>query len=129
MAVFIKAEPGMKHSVIYTDEAGQYFRYSGGTWAWRNQNPGNIRPGNMSRKQGQINKITHARREKSGCICDYYVDPAGWVIKEQYIALAKLNQVELEVCTSRLGHTYLKAPPRSFFQTNLKNLVEKKPRG
>lgn len=42
----------------------------------------------------QISKITHARQEKSGCICDYYVDPAGWAIKEQCIALAKQGQVE-----------------------------------
>ena len=224
MAGFIKAEPGMKHSVIYTDGASQYFRYSGGTWAWRNQNPGNIRPGSISRKYGQIGvvfnfavfpdresghlalldvlkitygdssidemmdhfappsenntarykkflhevtgvkdnrkinaftdnefeklwqgveqiegykegsivqifKITHARQEKSGCICDYYVDPAGWIIKEECIALAKKSQVELEVCTSRLGHAYLKAASRSSFQTSLKNLVEKKPKG
>ena len=54
MAAFIKAEPGMKHSVIYADEAGQYFRYTGGSWAWRNNNPGNIRPGEISRKHGQI---------------------------------------------------------------------------
>jgi hypothetical protein len=57
MAEFIKAEPGMKHSVIYTDGVGQYFRYSGGTWAWRNQNPGNIRPGSISRKHGQIGVV------------------------------------------------------------------------
>ena len=37
MAGFINAEPGMKHSVIYTDGAGQYVRYSGGTGAWRSQ--------------------------------------------------------------------------------------------
>ena len=51
----------------------------------------------------QMYKITHARQEKSGCICDYYVDPAGWIIKKECIALAKKGQVELEVCTSRLG--------------------------
>lgn len=51
---YIKAEPGMKHSVIYTDDSGKHFRYSGGTWAWRNHNPGNIRPGKISRSHHQI---------------------------------------------------------------------------
>ena len=196
---FIKAEPGIKHPVIYTDDTGNYFRYSGGTWAWRNNNPGNCRPGKISKSHGQIgvvfnfavfpdkesghlalldvlkityanssiyemmmvfappkenntakyikflrgieqiegykegeivpiHKITHVRQDKSGCICDYYIDSTGWIVKESCIALARLNKVELEVCTSRLGHTYLKSASHSSFQPNLKKLVQKKPR-
>jgi hypothetical protein len=220
---FIKAEPGIKHSVIYTDDTGNYFRYSGGTWAWRNNNPGNCRPGKISKSHGQIgvvfnfavfpdkesghlalldvlkityanssiyemmmvfappkenntakyikflreatgvkddrpisefndnefeklwrgieqiegykegeivpiHKITHVRQDKAGCICDYYIDSTGWIVKESCIALARLNKVELEVCTSRLGHTYLKSASHSSFQPNLKKLVQKKPR-
>ena len=220
---FIKAEPGVKHSVIYTNELGESFRYFGGTWAWRNNNPGNLRPGEISKghdqigvvfnfavfpdresghlalldvlkktygsatidqmmdhfappsenntarykkylhevtgvkddraisafsevefeklwqgiesiegyKEGNIapiHKITKVRQDKSGCISDYYLNSTGWIIKESCIALAKQNQVELEVCTSRLGHHYLKAVSHSSFQPSLKNLVEKKPR-
>jgi hypothetical protein len=38
----------------YTDMAGKHFRFSGGTWAWRNHNTGNIRPGKISEKRNQI---------------------------------------------------------------------------
>ncbi len=68
-----------------------------------------------------------AGQDKKSCISDYYVDPIGWLIKEKCIFLARQNQLELEICTSRLGHSYLKAPHCSF-QVNLKNLIEKKPR-
>lgn len=51
---FINAVQGSNHSVIYTDSAGNHFRYYGGTWAWRNHNPGNLFPGNISKKNHQI---------------------------------------------------------------------------
>jgi len=54
MSNFIKAEQGLYHAVIYSDKSGKYFRFSGGTWAWRNHNPGNIRPGKISKRNGQI---------------------------------------------------------------------------
>jgi hypothetical protein len=54
MSHFIKAESGLYHSVIYTDDSGKHFRFSGGTWAWRNHNPGNIRPGKISKRNNQI---------------------------------------------------------------------------
>jgi hypothetical protein len=54
MALFIKAEPGSHNSVIYTDNTGKYFRFSEGTWAWRNHNPGNVTPGKVSKRHGQI---------------------------------------------------------------------------
>jgi hypothetical protein len=53
MARFIKAEAA-GHSVIYTDDDGKHFRFSGGTWAWRNHNPGNVHPGDISRMNHQI---------------------------------------------------------------------------
>ena len=45
MKQFVKAIGGMKHTVIYTDADERHFRFYGGTWAWRNHNPGNVRPG------------------------------------------------------------------------------------
>lgn len=45
MKRFVKAVGCFYHSVIYTDIDGKHFRFSGGTWAWRNHNPGNVRPG------------------------------------------------------------------------------------
>src|SRR5579872_448287 len=58
MKRFIKAVGGMKNSVIYTDTDGRYFRFSEGTWAWRNHNPGNVWSGAISKKHHQIGK-TH----------------------------------------------------------------------
>ncbi len=54
MPTFIKADPGMRHSVIYTDSAGKFYNYSGGSWTWRNHNPGNLRPGKVSHRNNQI---------------------------------------------------------------------------
>ena len=54
MSRFIKAEPGADRSVIYTDDTGKYFRYYGGTWTWRNHNPGNLYPGHVSKRNGHI---------------------------------------------------------------------------
>src|SRR3990167_2740289 len=48
--IFFSAIPGKAHSVIYTDIEGRHFRFSGCTWAWRNHNPGNLRP----KKRGQF---------------------------------------------------------------------------
>ncbi len=57
MEQFIQAVGGMKVSVIYTDINERHFRFSGGTWAWRNHNPGNIWSGSISKKHNQIGKI------------------------------------------------------------------------
>lgn len=51
---YIKAERGLNHSIIYTDDSGRYFRFSEGTWAWRNHNPGNLVPGDVSSRHHQI---------------------------------------------------------------------------
>jgi hypothetical protein len=54
MTRYIKAEQGLHHSVIYTNDDGKYFRHSDGKWTWRNHNPGNLVPGRISEKHGQI---------------------------------------------------------------------------
>jgi hypothetical protein len=54
MSKYVKAYPGPNYSVIYRDDQGKRFLFSGGTWAWRNQNPGNLRPGGISKRKGQI---------------------------------------------------------------------------
>lgn len=56
MLHFIKAEQSAHNSVIYTDDTGKHFRYINGTWTWRNHNSGNLVPGDISRKNGQIGK-------------------------------------------------------------------------
>ncbi len=53
---FTSAHQGPGHSVIYTTDDHKEFRYFGGNWAWRNNNPGNLRPGKISKKNGEIGK-------------------------------------------------------------------------
>lgn len=53
MERFVKAEAAGK-SVIYTDITGRYFRFFEGTWAWRNNNPGNLVSGSVSKRNNQI---------------------------------------------------------------------------
>lgn len=71
----------------------------------------------------QIYKVSRVYQEFHEGITDYYVDQHGWLSKEICISLTKDKQLELEICTSRLGGTYLRAVPRSIFQHNLKSLV------
>lgn len=52
--IFIKAVPGPKNTVIYTDLNGREFEYSRGTRPWRNTNPGDISPGKISKRNGEI---------------------------------------------------------------------------
>lgn len=59
MKQFIIAVGGMKNSVIYTDIDGRHFRFSEGTWAWRNHNPGNVWSGPISKRHNQIGE-THS---------------------------------------------------------------------
>ena len=54
---FTKAKEGPKGSVIYTDENGDQFVASSGDRNWRNNNPGNLKPGNVSRRNGQIGVV------------------------------------------------------------------------
>jgi hypothetical protein len=54
MTRFVEAFSGLGTSVIYVDENGYHVLYSDGTRTWRNNNPGNLRPGTVSRRNGQI---------------------------------------------------------------------------
>ena len=43
MSEYVKAEEISRNRVQYTDSSGKKFIHSKGTWAWRNNNPGNMR--------------------------------------------------------------------------------------
>lgn len=47
-AKYVSARDGDHHTVIYKNADGVEYLHSGGTRAWRNFNPGNIRPGEKS---------------------------------------------------------------------------------
>lgn len=51
---FIKAEKGPNNSTVYHAADGSRTVKSGGSWAWRNNNPGNMRKGKYSRDNGCI---------------------------------------------------------------------------
>jgi len=54
MPKYIIAEAGPNNSVIYTDAEGKKWKFEGGSRPWRNQNPGNLVPGNVSKRNGAI---------------------------------------------------------------------------
>jgi hypothetical protein len=51
---FVRAIQGKKNSVIYFSAKGDRLICRNGTWAWRNNNPGNIIKGLKARKLGSI---------------------------------------------------------------------------
>src|ERR1700744_1941518 len=53
---FIKASPGPKNTVIYETGDGRKFSFSKGDRTWRNNNPGNLVVGNVSKRNGAIGK-------------------------------------------------------------------------
>jgi Protein of unknown function (DUF3892) len=56
MTKYLKARPGPKNSVIYTDSNGKDWQFIGGNRPWRNQNPGDMRAGAVSKRNGAIGK-------------------------------------------------------------------------
>lgn len=70
MARYIHAEDGKGISVVYTDEFGEKYVFSGGTRTWRNHNPGNVRPGEVSKKHGAIGVTTTGGHGKFAVFSD-----------------------------------------------------------
>jgi hypothetical protein len=56
MAKYIKAKSGPGKSVIYTDDSGKQWQFTGGSRPWRNQNPGNLVVGKVSKRNDAIGK-------------------------------------------------------------------------
>lgn len=54
--IFVRAIEGTKKTVIYFTKEGHRYEYSGGTWAWRNNNPGNMHVGKVTKRNGYIGK-------------------------------------------------------------------------
>ena len=223
MPRYVKAELGLHHSVIYSEDSGRHFRFSGGTWAWRNHNPGNLFPASVSARHNQIGstgrftifpdyenshlalldclqttyknasiddmvesyapskdsnnvkvykkflheqtgvlddkkicdftqdqfdklwraieqiegyiegvitevfQITQVHKDKYG-MCEFNLITKGWVSKEECIQLAKQGQLDVVICISAMGHSYLRARAHSSINGCLERLVVKKPK-
>lgn len=54
MSKYVKARQGPKNSVIYTDKNGDDWIFEDGNIPWRNQNPGDMKQGGVSRRNGSI---------------------------------------------------------------------------
>ena len=54
MPKYIKGVSGPGKSVIYTDADGKSWKFEGGGRPWRNQNPGNLVQGEVSKRYGSI---------------------------------------------------------------------------
>lgn len=65
-------------------------------------------------------RINHKGVIYSYCIGD------GWISKTQCVDFARKGLVDLEICISHLGNTYLRVPVSSFFQEKLGELIEGK---
>jgi hypothetical protein len=50
----VRARQGPKNTVIYTDDKSKEWIFSGGDRTWRNNNPGNLVPGSVSKRNGAI---------------------------------------------------------------------------
>src|SRR4051812_16229286 len=57
MGKFVRAEPGPGTSVIYTDDRGKRFITIKGDKNFRHNNPGNLVPGAISKRNGQIGVV------------------------------------------------------------------------
>ena len=51
---YTSAAAGADNSVVYKCEDGNFVSWARGTRAWRNNNPGNIRDGDFTRRHGAI---------------------------------------------------------------------------
>ena len=71
MSRYIKAGLALNHTIIYLDDEGRYFRFSGGTWAWRNHNPGNLYPDGISAKHNQIGRAKVSKNQCFAIFPDY----------------------------------------------------------
>lgn len=223
MAVYVKAELGLNHSIIYTDSSGKYFRFFGGSWAWRNHNPGNLVPGEVSARHNQIGssgkfaifpdyenghlalldclhttyknatiddlveayapakdgnnvamykkflhektgvkddrkvcdfsidefdklwqaieqiegyiegtiievfQITQVHKDEHG-LCEFNIRNQRWVSKQECIDLAKQGQLDVVVCITAIGHSYIRGRSNSSINPCLKKLLIRKSR-
>jgi len=55
----------------------------------------------------------------------FYLDEQNWISESRCITMAKKGELELEVCSSDLGNTFLRSPPNSPFQRPLHLLIKK----
>src|SRR6185295_15732698 len=67
----------------------------------------------------EVFEITEVRKNKKGSLFSYCIEGDEWMSKKECIELAAQGRIDLEVCISRLGNTYLRKAPSSFFQKSL----------
>lgn len=127
MARFVRADAGPEHGVIYTDDTGKRFHFAGGARSWRNHNPGNLVPGEVSKRNGQIGTaggFAVFPDEESGhrALLDSLKNKHGNKDLRQMIRVyapkhenkTEKGEIDAVVATSSAGNPYLKSPANEF---------------
>ena len=113
MTRFVKAFAGPGTSVIYVDDNGSHVIYSDGSRTWRNNNPGNLLTGTVSRRNGQI-----------GVAGLFAVFPElGWLTKSRAIQLASQGELDA-VVVARNGTKFLRSRPDVSPENKLSNMAK-----
>lgn len=104
---FISASDGDNNSVIYTDKAGQKLKYIGGTRAWRNNNPGNLRYYDFAKKHGAIGEAggfavfpdveTGTKAQRALLLSNSYINLTISAVIEKYAPTEDNNNVNAYV--------------------------------
>lgn len=100
MTRYIKVIDGPGTSVTYIEENGYHVIYSGGSRAWRNNNPGNLREGVVS-----------------------YVEELGWLTKNRAIQMASRGELDV-VVVRRGGNKFLRTRPDASSRNNLSEMAK-----
>ena len=74
MTRYVKVIDGPGTSVTYIDENGYHVIYSSGARAWRNNNPGNLREGVVSKRNAQITNV-YGDKDLAGLIENMLLAP------------------------------------------------------
>ncbi|OGT49013.1 MAG: hypothetical protein A3E82_08725 [Gammaproteobacteria bacterium RIFCSPHIGHO2_12_FULL_38_11] len=72
----------------------------------------------------EVFPIIEVHKDKNG-ISDYHAKKKGWISKPECMALVKQGKLDLVICTSRLGHDYLRARAGSSVNGSLDHMVIK----
>lgn len=75
----------------------------------------------------EVFQIIQVHQDKQS-MCEFNIRTKGWVSKQECIDLAKLGQLDIVICISAMGHSYLRARAHSSINACLKHLVVKKPK-
>jgi len=75
----------------------------------------------------EVFQITQVHQDKYS-MREFNIRGMGWVSKQECIDLAKQGQLDVVICITAIGHSYIRGRANSSINPCLKKLVIKKPR-